>query len=873
MAARGRSLDSARVGEAGVIPYLARSLRRQLRESRTLFLLTLFGVSLGVASVVSIQILNQGALLAFDGSMAAVSGQADLSVTGTTPTLDEKLYLRVLEDSAVAGAWPLCRVDVAVTGAEGLFLDVVGFDIFAPVRYPLTSMNQDQDQDRDPTGLIAAALATPGWIAVTPRLADEQGWAVGDTLPVSSGSRQVVLTIGALVDFQEYEPMAPANLAVMDIAQAQGLLARPGLIHQIDIQLTEAADIDAAAARLQASLGPGVRVQTPEQRRQDTRSLLAAFRLNLTALSLISVFVGLFLVMTSIQAALVRRRGEFGLLRSLGATGGQVFALVVAEAGLLGLLGVVVGIPLGYLIAMNNLATVSATLTSIYVIEGLDRMVLPPVVVLLGLAVGVLGAGGAAILPAIDMTRRDTLQLMSPLGLHHRAVQSAGRLALAALVTALAATGWFLLQGHAYRFAGFAYGFVMMVALPLVVPLVVRTVCGPVKPRGIGLGLSLRNLVVRLQTTSFAVAALAITVSMLIGITLLVGSFRATLVTWLDTTVRADIYISTESWVRAGDEAFIDADLLQELADYPGVAGVETQRRLQVRTTDGKHQIWLNGVAVAGLPEADLADRLPLMSGDPDQVAASLAHDGAVLIGEPLARKANLAAGDTLRLAGPAGAVSLPIAGVSYDYSSEGGTAFVMLATFTRHFGPGQPNNAALFLAPDSDDEAMAAALQSRYADRPLIIRSNRALRVEVMDIFDQTFAVTRTLQAMALLIAVCGVSLTLLIQARERAGELALLRALGATRRQIFVLFMGEGAGMGLFGLGMGLFGGVGLAALLILVINRVWFGWTIQPTWPAGAIAQQILIILAAAIAAAVYPALRAGLSSPGQLSRDDL
>ena len=141
-----------------------------------------------------------------------------------------------------------------------------------------------QDQDRDgPTGLIAAALASPGWIAVTPRLAAEQGWAVGDTLPVSSGSRQVVLTIGALVDFQEYEPLAPRNLAVMDIAQAQGLLARPGLIHQIDIQLTEGADLDAAAARLQDSLGPGVRVQTPEQRRQDTRGLLAAFRLNLTA--------------------------------------------------------------------------------------------------------------------------------------------------------------------------------------------------------------------------------------------------------------------------------------------------------------------------------------------------------------------------------------------------------------------------------------------------------------------------------------------------------------------------------------------------------------------------------------------------------------
>jgi putative ABC transport system permease protein len=852
-----------------VIPYLARSFRRQVRESRTLFLLTLFGVALGVASVVSIQVLNQGALLAFDGSMAAVSGQADLTVTGTTPTFAESLYPRVLEDPAVAGAWPLCRVDVAVSGSEGLFLDVVGFDIFAPVRYPLTGMAGGED----PSQLVTEALAVPGWVAVTPALAGQRGWTVGDTLTVSSGSRRVDLVIGALVDFQKYEPMAPENLAVMDIAQAQGLLARRGLIHQIDIRLADGADPEAATARLQEALGPGVRIQTPEQRRQDTRSLLAAFRLNLTALSLISVFVGLFLVMTSIQAALVRRRGEFGLLRSLGATRGQVLSLVLFEAGLLGLLGVLVGIPMGYLIALKNLDTVSATLTSIYVIEGLDRMILPPAVALLGLAVGVLGAAGAAILPAVDMTRRDTLNLMSPLALHHRVVRTAGRLALGALVVAVVATVWFLIQGRGLRYGGFLYGFVMMVTLPLVVPLVVRTVCGPVRPHGMGPLLSLRNLVVRLQTTSFAVAALAITVSMLIGITLLVGSFRQTLVTWLDTTMRADIYISTESWVRAGNEAFIDRALLEDLGAFPGVAGVETQRRLQVRTADGRNQIWLSGISVAGVPAADLAARLPLMSGDPARVAAGLAERGGVLIGEPLARKGGLAIGDTLLLAGPEGTVALPVVGVSYDYTSEGGTAFVVMATFIRHFGPGPPNNAALFLEPGLDDEQTTAALQRRFADRPLVIRSNRTLRSEVMDIFDQTFAVTRTLQAMALLIAVCGVSLTLLIQARERAGELALLRALGTTRRQVFNLFMGEGAALGVLGLGMGFGGGLGLAALLILVINRVWFGWSIQPSWPGGAIIQQILIILFASVAAAVYPAFRAGLSSPGQLSRDDL
>lgn len=855
-------------------PLLWRSIRRQLRESRTLFLLTVFGVSLGVASVVAIQTLNRGALGAFAGGMNAVSGRADLSVTGTTPTLDETLLTRVLGDPDVAAAWPLCRVDAAVAGRDGLFLDVVGFDILAPVRYPLSNADDAGDDDEAEAGrLLRAALIVPGWVAITPELAAEQGWAVGDTLTVSSGSRIARLVIGALVDFRAYEPLAPTRLALMDIAQAQSLLARPGLIHQIDVVLVPGADPAVAAARLGERLGPGARVQTPEQRRDDARGLLAAFRMNLTALSLISVFVGVFLVLTSIQASLARRRAEFGVLRSLGATRAQVRGLIIAEAGALGALGTLLGVPLGYAAALHNLGTVSGTLTSIYVMDGIENLGLPWAVVLTGLAVGLTGAVVGAVPPSLDMARRDVVELLSPLAIRVDRGRGALRSALAALIVALAATVWFALDGTARTYGGFVYGFVMMVCLPLLTPLVVRTVCGAARPAGMGPALSLRNLLSRLRTTSFAVAALAVTVSMMVGITLLIGGFRATLASWLDVTIRADVYVTTESWVRAGNEAFLDAPLLAELAARPNVAAVETQRRIRVRDATGDRLVWVNGVATAGVPGAELSTRLPLMTGDPARVAEGILRGGGTMIGEPLARKAGLGVGDTLRLAGPDCAIALPIVGVAYDYTSEGGTAFVSMDTFARHFGAGPPNNAALFLAPGADVDAVVADLKTAHRGRPLIFRSNRDLRAEVMALFDQTFAVTRTLQAMALLIAVCGVSLTLLTQARERVGELALLRALGATRRQIFGLFLGEGLGMGVLGLLMGLGGGIGLAALLILVINRVWFGWTIQPAWPGPELVRQAAAVLAAAAAAAVYPALKAGLSKPGQLSRDDL
>ncbi|MDX2473146.1 MAG: FtsX-like permease family protein, partial [Candidatus Krumholzibacteria bacterium] len=836
-------------------------------DSRTLFLLSVFGVSLGVASVVAIQTLNRGALEAFNGSVRAVSGQADLSVVGTMPAFPESLLVTVLGDHEVTSAWPICRVDAAVTGTDGLLLDIVGVDLLAPVQFPVQPSGRDTSQ-WDPL----AVLRHRNWVAVTPDLAGQQEWSIGDTITVSSGSRNAKLVIGALVDFQVLEPMAPRTLAVMDIGAVQTLLARHGLVHQIDLTLDEGVDPLVAANRMAQKLGPGVRVLTPEQRGQDAAGLLKAFRMNLTALSLISVFVGLFLVLTTVQASLARRRREYGVLRCLGADPGATFWLIIGETGVLGLLGVVCGLPLGYAAALQNLHTVSATLTNIYVLEGIDRLQLPADVVALGAAVGILGAMAGAAYPAWEMSRRETLRLLAPVSLHQATGRQASRLTGAAAGLAAATSIWFFAWGTSTRWGGFVYGALMMIALPLVVPAIVQQVGRLARPDGMGLALSLRNLVARLQTTSFAVAALAVTVSMLVGITLLVGSFRETLITWLDTTVQADVYVTTESWVGAGNEAFLDRGLLDELAAVPGVAAVEEQRRLRVHSADGQHLIWLSGIKTAGVPGAELAGRLPLQTGSPEAVAAALAA-GQVLIGEPLARKAQLAPGDTLVLAGPTDDVRLTVAGIAFDYTSEGGTAFVTMSTLQKHFGTRQTNNAALFLESPDQSEEMAAALKARFQDRPLVFRSNRNLRQEVLDIFDQTFAVTRTLQSLALLTAVCGISLTLLVQSRQRTGELALLRTQGATRTQIFGLFLGEGAAMGALGLILGLLGGIGLAALLILNVNRQWFGWTIQPAWPMIALLQQGGIVMVATLVAAAVPAYKAGLAGPEQLVRDDL
>jgi putative ABC transport system permease protein len=265
--------------------------------------------------------------------------------------------------------------------------------------------------------------------------------------------------------------------------------------------------------------------------------------------------------------------------------------------------------------------------------------------------------------------------------------------------------------------------------------------------------------------------------------------------------------------------------------------------------------------------------RFAMIAGDEAEALRLARDEGAVIIGEPLARKAGLGVGDRLRLPSPAGEVAVPIAGVYRDYGNESGGAAMDLSTMSDLFGPGPINNVALYLEDGVEAAEMVDRLKALHGELPLVIRSDRDLRDEVVRIFDQTFAVTRLLQALSLLIAACGITLTLVVLARERVSELALYRALGARRRQIFGVFLGKGLGMAAFGLSMGAGGGLALAMILILVINRAYFGWTIAFHWPWAALVEQALTILGAAVLASLYPALRASRTPATELSRENL
>ncbi len=840
-----------------MIRLLLQSTVRQFQSDKLLHLLTLLGIALGAAAVVGVQILHQSAIAAFAGSVQAVRGNSELTVFGSAPSFDERVLVDVLGTVGVESATPRVQLSVAVDPSSGDgFLELAGLDVLS-----LASLPYREEFE------LREALSQPGWLALTAEGADRLGLSLGDRVNVSCGSRTAELQLSNWVELEQLGPAASPMRGVMDIAALQQLLGQIGEIHQIDVALVEGQEPDSVAASLEQRLGPAYEILTPSQQVGQAEQLLGAFRLNLTALSAVSLFVGFFMVYTTVQAMLVRRRREFGVMRCLGTTRGQLLFLVLGEVAILGFAGSFLGTLLGIGVAQGSLADVSATLTNLYVLEEVRSLALSPSLIPLALLAGVGGALAGAAWPTLESLGRPPRELLQSQPVHERLHRVSGLAWWIGLVL-LGGTGvWCLTWGRQVRPAGFVLGLAMLLTIPLITPRLLR-VWKVVPAHQFGVLHGLRSLASRLHGSAFCSASLAVSVSILVGITMMVSSFRSTLESWVDSVIQADVYVTAASYARSRSDAILEQSVIDELVRHPAVREADLLRRVDSRIAE--RPVPLIGVRM-DLPDG--TRRFPLTSGeDPEPVYRRLQDEQAVLISQPLARRLGLEDSAEFDLPTPEGPQSVPIAGIYEDYGSESGAVAMDLTTMEALFGEGPLHSVSLYLDEGTDPEQVVTALAARLPEVPLEIRSNARLRAEVFRIFDQTFLVTRTLQLVTLLVAALGVATTLLVIAEEGRSEVALARSLGADRPQVFRVFLGKGAGIGVVGVILGLTGGMGLAWILVHLINRAYFGWSIRADWGALFMVPEFASIGAAVLLASLYPAWKASRTPAVELKRDD-
>lgn len=825
---------------------LVRASLLNLARQRLQCALAVTGIALGVAVVTAMHVVEDSARRAFDAALGATIGRATDQVLGHDGPFDERVLATVRR--VAPSAWPQPVVAGGVTHGAGdaaRVLHLIGIDVYST---PPAVAGRGFD--------ARALVLEPGAVVLTAATAAALGVGRDASFTVRVQGRNVSLHVVEVLRADSGVQLAD-DMLLTDIATAQETLHLAGRLTRIDLEFGDDAAGRRTRAALAAALPPAVAVVDAARRRNGAREMTRAFYTNLDALGLLALLVGGFMVYNTMSFLVLQRTRLFGRLRALGVARGTLAALVAGEALALGLVGGLGGIALGRGLAGALLAPLTRTLQDHYFDAGVAAVRLGPRVVALALLLALAVALAAALGPAwraASLAPGD----VAARGLDARAAPRRARRAAGAALACAAGGTLLLLLAPRDLVAGFvALGALMLAAMLAAPGLVATTLSLAARAAGhasLMVRLALRSAAGALDSIGLAVAALMAATATSIGVGLMVASFRVAVIDWLDQFLRADLYVTAAA---AQDETPpFAATLATQLEALPGVAALSAIRRVNLER-DARP---LRLVAYA-LPAAARGAFQFVDGAAPAALWRTWEERDLAIVSEPYAFRHGVGRGDWLELPGPRGALRFRIAGVYRDYGSEQGAVAISLARYRAHWNDGRLSGIGLYATAGVNVDDLARAVRARLpADDSLEAWSNTAVKRRSLAIFDRTFAITDVLTVLAATIAALGVVNALLALHLGRAREYALLRACGCGAGQLRGVLYLQSLLIGCLAALAAVPLGVGIALLLIEVINVRAFGWTMALAWQDNAVWRPALVAVLAALAATVYPAERA-------------
>lgn len=831
---------------------------RPLLHEKVRTSLTILGIAVGVAVVVAIQLANQSALRAFRESVDAVAGKANFQIVADAGVIGEETMLRLQP------LWGLGARFAPVIDVEGVMepsqqpIRLLGVDLFSDLHF------RDYRYATVLTANRAAAPASarqylelfrPDSVVLPAPFARQHGLAIGSTVVLNvNGHRQPLVVRGIL---EAHGPATAFNgsIAIADIATVQRNFGMTGQLSRIDIIVPESEGTIAVVENL---LSPGTRLERPSRRNERVNRMLRAFRVNLFALAGVALLVGMFLVYNTVLISILRRRRDVGVVRTLGASPRQIFLAFLGEGALLGLLGSVAGIALGNVLATSILGLVGRTINALYVTSRPESVELTPRVILLGIAVGTILSLLSAIQPAFEASRLSP-NAMIRAGLYQRIRSKWLLIGIAALSFALAAITTQIPPIGGIAVGGYLAVLFVVAGFSALAPAAVRRTSALAKPLlarlfGIVGTVAAASVPASLRRTSIASAALALAIGMMVAVALMVGSFRETVRIWVDQTVQSDLWLRPSRGLSNAQTTVFPPQIAEEVSRVPFVAAVDRIR--------GRDVIYEDSIIWVGSGEFDVAaglGDLPMVKPRrPDPALAKALAERGVVVSESFSVHYRKDVGDTVELPVPGGKQTFPITGIYRDYSNDRGVVVMDRSLFVDTFHDETINTIVVYLKPGVEHETARVRLEQMFGPKyGAFAVSNAAIRREVMTIFDQTFMITYALLGVAIIVAVLGIVNTLSALILERKRELALLRVGGMSQGQVRTMIVLESSLIGIASTLAGVVMGWILSWILIHVINKQSFGWTIDFYVPTALIAGSLAITFLSSIAAGLVPA----------------
>jgi putative ABC transport system permease protein len=803
--------------------------------------LTVLAIALGIALACAVHLINYSAASELTAAVRSLTGSADISVRGPRSGFDEMLYPRLARRPEAAMVSPVLEIDAELVQPAGV-LRIQGID-------PLRALELQP-------GLLGEAqahlvdLLAPNNVMLSLAAAQGLGAAAGDVLHAQSGLRSIELRVIAVLPLND---ATRQPLALMDIASAQWAFDRLGVLTRLDVRLRPGADLDRTLAAITAELPPGVVASKAQVAAEQGMALSRAYRVNLNMLALVSLFTGAVLVYSTQALSVLRRRTHFALLRALGLPARALTALLAFEACVLGAIGTILGLVLGIVTARLAIAHLGSDLGAGFFAGVVARSHIDPIglaaIAACGIVAAVLGglapaleAAAVAPAPALRSGAEQRLQVG-----RLRWLPAAALAALAVVLSTLPAIDDLPLFGYASLAC-------LLLAALMFMPTYARLALShaplPQRPAS---RLAVQQLRGAPRHASISLAAILAAMSLTVAMLIMIASFRQSLETWLHAVLPADLY------ARAGraSSAWIDPGTQERMRAVDAVERIAFSRFDSVVLDPGRPAITL----IARDLDPHRPEALQWVSPQ------RLPQDGSVPVWVSEAARALFALeiGKRVQIPVSGKSVTGTVAGIWRDYVRQGGAILMPRAEYLRAGGDARANEAWIWLSSGTDPSAAADALRTTLALGPeLELREPRLLRELSLARFDRTFAVTYLLEVVAVVIGLFGISVGASAQALARRRELSMLHHLGMSRRQIGRTLAIEGGVVGALGALAGLLVGSAMSVVLVHVINRQSFHWSMEihmPWWPLAALAAIL----------SVCAALTAGISVRRALGED--
>jgi putative ABC transport system permease protein len=773
----------------------------------------------------------------------------------------------------VQAAAPVVEFQAPLRERKDQSIWIMGVDFFSEAGFrqyaePLSSLRGEE--------FLSLAL-TPKSVGLARIFAERHGVKKGDSFSILINGRSLTLKVAGLLENEGPAQAFGGNFGIMDIAQAQEAFGKIGFLDRIDLSFVETGRDEVQVREFERILPAGVRLIRPADREKGTEQMIRSYQLNLTALSFIAVLVSMYLIYNTASLSVVRRRKELGILRSIGMLPRQILGLVLLEAAGYGFMGGLVGLAGGTLLARFLLDTVSRTITNLYALVGVKEIPFSFLelgsILFLSILISMISAylparQAAGLEPREVLYQKPGMMDSARKVTRHNLYWGIGLLVMAGLLT-------FLPPWHQWPIGGFSATLALTLGFSILLPDFVRLIFRRIfifqflKKRGYWSGwLGINYLNRYVGRITIAMAALMIAITMLISVGLMIRSFRQAVDTWIGQSVSGDLFVGPVLPSNQGFFQFLEPQVIREIESLKELSEVYHYRAVMTEARGIPIRLWAGDLAII-----QRRGGLSFTQGASETIIRQAVTGEAILVSEILANQLKIKPENQLTLMTADGPRSFRVAGVFYDYRTEGGAVWMDRSLFLKYWKDPRINGLRLYLKDPSLIPQVREILHGKMADRvSLVIISNRELREQILNIFDQTFRITYVLEAIAILVAFLGILHTSAISILFREKELGILEALGAMPGQIRRMILTETTLMGIFSFIWGALAGTLLSFILIFVINKQSFGWTIPFHWSGTIFIKTLGIIVLGSLLSGWIPSGLAVRRSTQEMIREE-